>query len=241
MAKLGYTWYPKDWGNSEKVFELTLLERGLYRELIDMAMLNDNQTIINDKVWARKFGSTIEEIESILLTLERLELIEITNEFLFIPSCESRLALVRAGRKGGKKSKPNAKPISKPSVKPTEKPNTNQIETKKKRKEIENNKPTKVDSFDWDILLQFINDQTKRQFRTINKKVKQSFKARLSEGYSKRDIQNAIVNASNNTFHKESGRQHLTPEFFSRSTTLDKYSSEAIPVKEFDPNANPVN
>jgi len=130
MSKLGYTWYPKDWGNSEAVFELTLVERGLYRELIDMAMLNDNQTIINDNVWARKFGSSVEEIESILLTLERLKLIEVTNDSLFIPSCESRLVLVRAGRKGGQKSKPNPKPISKP----ISKPNPKQIEKKEKEK-----------------------------------------------------------------------------------------------------------
>ena len=44
MAKLGYTWYPKDWGNSDSVFELSLCERGLYREFIDFAMLNDNKT-----------------------------------------------------------------------------------------------------------------------------------------------------------------------------------------------------
>ena len=46
MAKLGYTWYPKDWGNSDSVFELSLCERGLYREFIDFAMLNDNKTEI---------------------------------------------------------------------------------------------------------------------------------------------------------------------------------------------------
>jgi hypothetical protein len=44
MSKLGYTWYPKDWGNSDSVFELSLCERGLYREFIDFAMLNDNKT-----------------------------------------------------------------------------------------------------------------------------------------------------------------------------------------------------
>lgn len=111
MAKLGYTWYPKDWNNSEKVFELTLVERGLYRELIDIAMLNDNKIIINDKVWARKFGSSIEEIESILITLVDLKLIEVVDQMVYIPSCESRLSLVRAGAKGGSKSKPKPKPI----------------------------------------------------------------------------------------------------------------------------------
>lgn len=150
MAKLGYTWYPKDWGNSESVFELTLVERGLYRELIDMAMLNDNKTEINIKVWSRKFGSTEDEIDNILSTLEDLHLIVCTDANLFIPSCESRLQFVRAGSNGGKKSKPTPKPNSKPIPKPfeslcekNEKPTANQREKKEKRKEreIENNIP----------------------------------------------------------------------------------------------------
>lgn len=130
MAKLGYTWYPKDWGNSDSVFELTLIERGLYRELIDMAMLNDNKTILSLKLWARKFGSSEDEIEGILITLENLKLIEIKGDILFIPSCESRLNLVRGGSNGGKKSKPMPKPDSKPISKPTPK----QIETKRENK-----------------------------------------------------------------------------------------------------------
>lgn len=133
MSKLGYTWYPKDWGNSESVFELSLSERGLYRELIDMAMLNDNKTIYNPKIWARKFGTTEQEIELLCVNLIDLLLIEIKNNILFIPSCESRLNLVRGGSKGGKKSKPSAKPISKPIEslsENNEKPISNQIESK---------------------------------------------------------------------------------------------------------------
>lgn len=130
MAKLGYTWYPKDWGNSDSVFELTLIERGLYRELIDMAMLNDNKTVLSLKLWARKFGSSEDEIEGILITLENLKLIEIKGDILFIPSCESRLNLVRGGSNGGKKSKPIPKPYSKPMSKPTPK----QRETKRENK-----------------------------------------------------------------------------------------------------------
>jgi len=106
MAKLGYTWYPKDWGNSDAVFELTLIERGLYRELIDMSMMNDNTTEINYRLWARKFATTQDELETILATLTDLKLIEIKENILFIPSCEARLKLARGGRSGGKKSKP---------------------------------------------------------------------------------------------------------------------------------------
>lgn len=141
MAKLGYTWYPKDWGNSESVFELTLSERGLYREFIDLAMLNDNKTEIKKNVWIRKFFVSIEDLDIILNKLIDLKLIEIKEDILFIQSCEPRLNLVRGGSKGGK-NKPNTKPIVKPYSsldKKNDKPMLNQIEKEKKVKEKESN------------------------------------------------------------------------------------------------------
>ncbi len=152
MAKLGYTWYPKDWGNSEKVFELTLIERGLYRELIDMAMLNDNKTEINLKVWSRKYACSIDELGSILITLENLDLIEVNDNTLFIPSCEARLNLVRGGRNGGKKSKPNSKPTKKPIEsleEKNEKPTPNQIEKKLKGKETKDDSKESLFDIFW--------------------------------------------------------------------------------------------
>ena len=151
MGKLGYTWYPKDWGNSEKVFELNLEQRGLYRELIDMAMLNDNNVEINSKVWCRKFDIEHDNLWDILTKLKDLKLIEIPNDLseeenvvytVFIPSCEPRLNLVRGGKKGGK-NKPTPKPTPKPfesleenNNKPT--PNQKKLkETKLKESESE--------------------------------------------------------------------------------------------------------
>ena len=133
MAKLGYTWYPKDWGNSESVFEMNLSERGLYRELIDLAMLNDNKTEIKIDVWARKFAVSTDELKSILGRLSILNVIEIKGENLFIPSCETRLNLVRGGSLGGKNGKPNRKPMQKPFESLSEnnlKPTPKQIESK---------------------------------------------------------------------------------------------------------------
>jgi hypothetical protein len=145
MAKLGYTWYPKDWGTSESVFELSLSERGLYREFIDLAMLNDNTTEIKKDVWVRKFCVSDNELNTILDKLFSLNLIEINENILFIPSCENRLKLVRGGSNGGKKSKPNTKPSIKPFEsldEKNQKPTTKQreieskIEIEKKVKEI---------------------------------------------------------------------------------------------------------
>ena len=137
MGKLGYTWYPKDWNNSEAVFELTLQQRGLYRELIDLAMLNDNKTIVKSSVWCRKWDISYDDLWEILDFLIGLKLIEIpyvdegVDIGLFIPSCEPRLNLVRGGRKGGEN-----KPTPKPIVKPTPKPIAKQKKEKEKRKEI---------------------------------------------------------------------------------------------------------
>jgi hypothetical protein len=133
MRKLGYTFYPKDWNTSEAVFELSLEERGLYRELIDLAMLNDNETEIKLRLWSRKFASDINTLETILNRLEVLKLIAINgrDNTLFIPSCENRLKLVRAGKKGGE-----SKQTVKPKVKQNTKPNVKQIEKKRKEKKV---------------------------------------------------------------------------------------------------------
>lgn len=138
MAKLGYTWYPKDWGNSESVFEMTLSERGLYRELIDLAMLNNNETEIKHDVWSRKYAISIDELKLILDKLVNLNVIKINGAHLFIPSCEPRLNLSR----GGKASKPTetslknlSKPTSEPISKPTSEQREREIESKKKVKE----------------------------------------------------------------------------------------------------------
>jgi len=148
MTKLGYTFYPKDWQTEDAIFELSLEERGLFRELIDLAMLNDNKTTINHSVWCRKFN--IEKTDSLIIILERLKelkLIEVKEDTLFIPSCEKRLKLVRGGRKGGKKKtskKSTAKPIDKPIVKPFD--NQNEKEIKIENKVL---LKTCLDSKDW--------------------------------------------------------------------------------------------
>jgi hypothetical protein len=135
MAKLGYTWYPKDWGNSEAVFQLNLTQRGLYRELIDLAMLNDNKTIVNYKVWSRKWAIEEELLMFELSELQHLGLIEHKGKAIFIPSCEPRLKMVRGGSNGGKKSKPTSKGIVKPISKPTPKGDSNQKKEKGKERE----------------------------------------------------------------------------------------------------------
>ena len=56
--------------------------------------------------------------------------------------------------------------------------------------------------------------------------------ARLKDGYSKQDILDAVSNAVKSDYHKGENFKYLTPEFFSRSETLDKYSNVNNKPKE---------
>jgi uncharacterized phage protein (TIGR02220 family) len=97
------------------------------------------------------------------------------------------------------------------------------IPLKDQKKEKE--KPTKEKSneIDFDKLLMYLNNKTGKKMRVVNKSVQQSFKARLKDGYKPIDIRNAIDNAIKTQYHKENNYQYLTIEFFSRSSTIDKY------------------
>jgi uncharacterized phage protein (TIGR02220 family) len=99
-------------------------------------------------------------------------------------------------------------------------------------------KPDKS-GLDFVALLHFINEQTGRKFKAISKIIQQKYNARLKEGYSRTDIGNAIKNACKTEYHIGNGFQYLTPEFFSRSSTLDKYGSPIAETKsesKFIPN-----
>jgi uncharacterized phage protein (TIGR02220 family) len=99
----------------------------------------------------------------------------------------------------------------------------------------------KVKTLDFDKLLFFIKQETRREFRTINKSVQNKYKARLRDGYLKADIQNAIKYACSMQYHKDNGFQYLTPEFFSRADTLDKYGSKSTNEVKTNHNLNPAN
>ena len=89
-----------------------------------------------------------------------------------------------------------------------------------------------TDKIDFEKLKDFINQKTGRNFKLVNKKVQGKYLARLKEGYSKQDILDAVSNAVKSDYHKGENFKYLTPEFFSRSETLDKYSNVNNKPKE---------
>ena len=88
-----------------------------------------------------------------------------------------------------------------------------------------------TESIDFGLLLNKINETFSRKYKVINNNVKSKFKARLKEGYTKEDIKNCIDNLKNIQYHKDNGYQYCTPEFISRSETLEKYSVKKAQTK----------
>lgn len=106
------------------------------------------------------------------------------------------------------------------------------IKEKLKDNNTINNNTINNNNINFDKLLSFLNSKTSRNFKLVNKKVQGKYLARLKEGYSKQDILDAVSNAVKSDYHKGENFKYLTPEFFSRSETLDKYSNVNNKPKE---------
>lgn len=106
MSKLGYTWYPKDWKTNDKVFNLSLELRGLYREFIDFAYEKDNSFTVEHKYWCRMLDINKRKFDTLFARLLSDNLIQEDKGIYQIPSVEARIQLIRGGQLGGKRSKP---------------------------------------------------------------------------------------------------------------------------------------
>ena len=84
---------------------------------------------------------------------------------------------------------------------------------------------TETEKIDFPKLLNAINTITGRKFKIIDDATKRKFNARIKDGYVKQDILNTIKNAVKDDFHKENNFKFLTPEYFSRPKTIEKYSN----------------
>lgn len=90
---------------------------------------------------------------------------------------------------------------------------------------IINNKE-KIEPINWSILLDFFNEVTGKKCKVVPDKAKKQFNARLKENFTKEDIANAIQNAYNDKYHKETNHQYLTLEFISRADKLERFSTQ---------------
>jgi hypothetical protein len=132
-----------------------------------------------------------------------------------------------------KNDKATDKALDKATIKATDKASDETPDTIIKQINNETNKQinNNIESFDFDGLLVFINSTFGKNFKLINDKVKKKYKALMKQGYDKKQIVKAMINAKENSYHKETNYQYCTPEFFSRTETIDKYSEIAIKQK----------
>ena len=125
---------------------------------------------------------------------------------------------------GSTLSDPTAPPTVAPCLAPPAPPTLQvqvEVQEKGKGKEVLH---TTAKAIDYDLLLQYINKSFGRKFLIINLTIKTKYKARLKEGYTNLSIRTAIDNCKEDKYHRETNYKYCTPEFFSRSVTLDKYS-----------------
>jgi uncharacterized phage protein (TIGR02220 family) len=228
MDKLGYTFYPKDFISDPDVMMMTPSQRGVYRDLIDLAYMNDNKIKYNLIQLSKYCNATEEEINEVLsLKGEKID------NFWTIPSCNKRIAKSKVNRangsKGGRPKKTKENPIetqNETQTKPNLKGKEKEKENIKENKEEQTPPTPKGEFFNFDVYLDKINELFGKNLRVVNKKAKQSINARLKEGYTKSNIWNAMINCKNDSWHKENNYQYCTPQYFSQVKTLDMYGSE---------------
>ena len=207
----------------------------LHRKLLDWEWYNDNNTKVlfihcllkanwEDKNWQGiliKRGSFITSIETLSnelnLTFQNirtsLSKLEKTNEIVKISTNKNTLLTL----------------VKYDEYQNTEVTVTNKQQTSNKQLTTTNNiinKKDNIEPINWSILLDFFNEVTGKKCKVVPEKAKSQFKARLKENFTKEDIANAIQNAYNDKYHKETNHQYLTLEFISRADKLERFSTQ---------------
>jgi len=165
MAKLGYTFYPKDFASDPDVMLMTSSERGIYRDLIDLAYLTENCIKYSPEALSRYTNGSVEDVQKVLETKGLF-----VDGIWTIPSCNKRLAIMKRNQENGSK--------------PKSKPNLTQIEAKEEKKvsqitkqreveveiEVEDIKPNGFNLFQnfnsdfkvkWDLWISHLNEKGK--------------------------------------------------------------------------------
>jgi uncharacterized phage protein (TIGR02220 family) len=99
-------------------------------------------------------------------------------------------------------------------------------EEEQEKGEYTHNPPKGEFNFDYEKFLHFINKTLGRKLKVIKKSDKTKIQARLKEGYTKSNFQNAVENCKHAKVHVESNYKHCTMEFFARPKTLDQYGEK---------------
>lgn len=89
------------------------------------------------------------------------------------------------------------------------------------------------DTVNWDKLLEVYNLIYGTNKKIISESIRKKYRARLKEGYTKKDIVASMKSAKKDDFHKNTlpPFKHLTIEFFSRPDKLDRFMDQTNSTK----------
>lgn len=87
----------------------------------------------------------------------------------------------------------------------------------------------------WNNLLEFYNKTFNKNNRVFNDSNKAKYLARIKEGYTRENISKAMLKAKKDPFHTDNNYKFTTLEYFSRSTTLDKYGFDLVKNNPYIP------
>lgn len=104
--KLGYTWYPKDFASDPDVMLMTAAERGIYRDLIDLAYQTNNCIKYSFDALARYTNGTAIEVKKVLQMKGKED-----GDHWKIPSCDKRLKIIKRNSQNGKNNKKETEPV----------------------------------------------------------------------------------------------------------------------------------
>jgi uncharacterized phage protein (TIGR02220 family) len=92
------------------------------------------------------------------------------------------------------------------------------------------NSENKIDNYT--LFVQFLNQTLNRNFRTHSATLRASLNKRIKEGWTLEQMKSAVLEAMQIKTHIESKYRWLTPEFFVRESTLNKYGMSNINVPQ---------
>jgi hypothetical protein len=220
-TKLGYTFYPKDFISDPDVMMMNPNERGIYRDLIDLAYMNDNEIKYTLTQLAKYCNATEKEVEQILLLKGKQ-----VGKIWTIPSCNKRMVKILSNRdnggKGGRPKKPKQNPNDNPTNNLSETQTERQIEIESKIKE----KETKGKEFTTDQFLKWFNETRTKYLEipsncnmlTYDDKINLN---QLTKHFDGKQFNIALLNLCNDQWANENNM--VIPKHFLNLDNFNKY------------------
>ncbi len=210
----------KDWADDVK--PLSLQARGLLIELIIYLRRQNGEMKVDIPLLCRLTGGLSEEITGCLTEFKTFGILDFdySGDGVCIMSSrrikkEIAKSLINRenGAKGGnpRLTDSDKAPVGKP----------------------DNRYSNSIFNSNYNSFLLLLNEALKKNFKGSDKSKKQ-FYARMNEGRTMDEFNQAIKNAVAHEYHKETGYKYITPEFLTRADKLDTFSQ----VVEVEPELN---